>query len=48
MYVSFLCAWLVSMEARQELEIEDDRDPLCGCWELNPGPLVEQPLVLNH
>ena len=23
-------------------------EPPRGCWELNPGPLEEQPLLLNH
>jgi hypothetical protein len=22
--------------------------PLCGCWELKPGPLQEQPVLLSH
>ena len=25
----------------------DDSEPPCGCWELNPGPLEEQPVLLT-
>jgi hypothetical protein len=27
--------------------ITDSCDLLCGCWELNPGPLEEQPVLLT-
>lgn len=27
--------------------IVDGCEPLCGCWELNAGPLKEQPLLLT-
>jgi hypothetical protein len=30
-----------------ELEVTDSCEPPCGCWELNPGPLEEQPVVLT-
>lgn len=26
--------------------VADDCELLCGCWESNPGPLEEQPVVL--
>ena len=25
----------------------DGYEPPCGCWELNPGPLEEQPVLLT-
>jgi hypothetical protein len=27
-------------------EVTEDCEPLCGCWELNPGPLQEQLVLL--
>ena len=27
--------------------ITDGYEPLCGCWELNSGPLEEQPVLLT-
>jgi hypothetical protein len=27
--------------------ITDDCEPLCGCWELNLGPMEEQPVFLT-
>ena len=27
--------------------ITDSCEPLCGCWEWNPGPLREQPVLLT-
>ena len=27
--------------------VTDSCELPCGCWELNPGPLVEQPVLLN-
>jgi hypothetical protein len=27
--------------------ITDDREPLCGCWELNSGPQEKQPVLLT-
>ena len=55
MWVSVLSA---CMPAPYVLEAEDhvrsggtgvtiDRKPPCKCWELNPGPLEEQPLFLT-
>ena len=26
--------------------ITDSCEPHCGCWELNPGPLEKQPVLL--
>ena len=28
--------------------VKDGCEPLCGCWELNLGPLGEQPVALDH
>ena len=28
--------------------VTDSCELPCGCWELNPGPLEEQPSALNH
>ena len=27
--------------------VTDSCEPLCGCWELNLGPLVKQPVLLT-
>jgi hypothetical protein len=31
----------------ETLELELHYDPLCGYWELNPGPLAEQQMLLT-
>jgi hypothetical protein len=30
-----------------ESRVTDACESLCGCWELNPGPLQEQPVLLT-
>jgi len=40
-YMSVRGCWI------QELELTDGCEPPCGCWELNPGPLEEQPVLLT-
>ena len=45
-----LCAMcvLVLVEASSlRTEVTDGCDPPCGCWELNPDPLEEQPVLLT-
>ena len=47
MHVSAL---FVCMPARQKRASEpsiDGSEPPCGCWELNSGPLEEQPVLLT-
>jgi hypothetical protein len=29
------------------MELKDGCEPPCGCWELNPGPLKEEPILLT-
>ena len=29
------------------MRVTDSCEPPCGCWELNPGPLEEQPVLLT-
>ena len=38
----------VSTEAIKSSQagVTDGREPLCGCWESNPVPLEEQPVLL--
>jgi hypothetical protein len=42
---------LVPAEARsvraQETGVIDSCELPCGCWELNPGPLKEQPVLVS-
>lgn len=52
MYVCVLCACLVPKEARGRIgspgtEITEGCELLCGCWELNPDSLEEQPVTLT-
>jgi hypothetical protein len=38
----------VSMLNPVELDVNSSScELLCGCWELNPGPLKEQPVLLT-
>lgn len=45
---------LASIQAKRAscpgTKVADGCQPLCGCWELNPGSLEEQPQILhmNH
>jgi hypothetical protein len=53
MYVCAPHTCLVFTEARSELlgplgqGLEEVCELPCGCWELNPGPLEEQPVFLT-
>ena len=29
------------------IEVTDGCEPTCGCWDLNPGPLQEQQVLLT-
>jgi hypothetical protein len=40
------CRCLQTHQKRVSDLITDDCEPLCGCWELNSGPLEEQSVVL--
>jgi len=47
----YLCIWLhcscpQTHQKRSSNPITDGREPPCGCWELNSGPLEEQPVLL--
>lgn len=39
-----LCSVLPASQKRAPYPITDGREPLYGCWELNSGPLDEQPM----
>jgi hypothetical protein len=38
---------LQTQQRRASDLITDDREPPCGCWELNSGPLEEQSVFLT-
>jgi len=38
--------YLVAMEVRPGTGVTDGCEPPCGCWEVNPGPLPEQKVLL--
>jgi hypothetical protein len=49
-----LCVMCLQHSWRQEevvrssgKRVTDCCEPSCGCWELNPGPLEEQPVILT-
>lgn len=48
----YIGVWTACMSVRVldllELELADSCELLCGCWELNLGPLKEQLSFLNH
>jgi hypothetical protein len=44
MYVSDLSS---HTQKRESDPIRDGCEPLCGCWELNSGPLEQQPALLT-
>jgi hypothetical protein len=48
-YVSTLlyCYCLQKHQKRAPDHITDGFEPLCGCWELNSGPLEEQSVLLT-
>ena len=47
-----MCAWCLQRpEEGTEFPgtgVTDGWEPLCEFWELNPGPLKEQPVLLSH
>jgi hypothetical protein len=42
-----LSACMSTGQKRASDPISDGCEPLCGCWELNSGPLEEQPVRLT-
>ena len=48
-YLLILCTLWLSSDTPEEgiRSITDDCEPPCGCWELNSGPLEEQPVFLT-
>jgi cbb3-type cytochrome oxidase subunit 3 len=46
-YVCVLCHSLQTHQKRASDHIADGCAPPCGCWELNSGPLEEQPVLLT-
>ena len=46
MYVNILLC-LQTHQKRVSDPITDGWEPPCGCWELNSGPLEEQPMLLT-
>jgi hypothetical protein len=42
-----LCSCLQTHQKRASDPITDGCEPPCGCWELNSGPLEEQPVSLT-
>jgi hypothetical protein len=46
-YMSALSAYTPVCQKRASDHITDDCELPCGCWELNSGPLVEQPVLLT-
>jgi hypothetical protein len=47
MYVSVHCSYLQTHQKRASDPITDGCEAPCGCWELNPGPLEEQSVLLT-
>lgn len=51
MYVNVLLACLVPVEASPEMVVDSpktgDCELPCGCWKPIPGPLEEQPVLLE-
>ena len=52
MYVCAPCACLVPVDSEKDIrspgtEVTDGCEPSCGCWELNPSPLQEHPVLLT-
>jgi hypothetical protein len=38
-----MCTMYVPIEVKRRTKVIDDWEPPCGRWELNSGPLQEQP-----
>ena len=47
MYVRALSVCIPACQKRASDTIIDSHEPPCGCWELNSGPLEEQPMLLT-
>ena len=47
MYMSTLSACTHACQKRASDLITDGCEPPCDCWELNSGPLEEQPMLLT-
>lgn len=52
LYVCTLCIYLVPLKARKCVgtprpRVTDVYELPCGCWEPNPGPLQDQPVLLT-
>jgi hypothetical protein len=45
--MSTLSVCTLACQKRASDPIIDDCEPPCGCWELNSGPLEEQPVLLT-
>jgi len=41
------CSCLLTYKKRASDSFTDGYEPLYGCWELNSGPLEEQPVLLT-
>jgi hypothetical protein len=46
-YMWVHCSCLQTLQKRASDFITDDCEPPCGCWDLNSGPLEEQPVLLT-
>ena len=48
MYTIFCLCCLPAGQKRRSDLISDGCEPPCDCWELNSGPMEEQPLLLTN
>ena len=46
-FFSLHCSCLQTHQKRASNFITDGCEPLCGCWDLNSGPLEEQLVLLT-
>jgi hypothetical protein len=46
-YFNFMCTGVFCVKMPDPLELELQTVVSCCCWELNPGPLEEQPMFLT-
>jgi len=47
LFVLFVCLFVFEGVRFPRNEIADSFEPTCGFWELNSGPLEEQPVLLT-
>ena len=47
MYLSALAVCVPECQKRASDPITDGCEPQCDCWELNSGPLKDQPVLLT-